>query len=71
MSKLERILCVGSTELPDCLCGQEMALSSVQIAPDINPESELRTYTCPACAHELRLTVWAEPDQAHHALVGL
>jgi len=71
MSKLERILGVGSTELPDCLCGREMTLSSVQISPDINPESELRTYTCPACAHELRLTVWADREQADDALAGL
>lgn len=59
MSKLERVLSPGSTELPDCVCGQEMALSRTTPSPG-NPGTELRTYSCPACGHELRLTVWTD-----------
>lgn len=56
MSKFERLLVPGSTELPECRCGSEMeVVKSVAIGPD----GELRTYRCHQCEHELRLTTWA------------
>jgi hypothetical protein len=56
MSKFERLLVPGSTELPECRCGSEMeVIKSVAIGPD----GKLRTYRCPQCEHGLRLTTWA------------
>lgn len=59
MSKLDRVLGPGSTELPDCICGHEMTLASEQSSPS-NPDTGLRIYSCPCRGHELRLTVWAD-----------
>ena len=56
MSKLERVLAVDSTELPDCRCRVEMHLISIVPVPDGG--SEIRLFRCPDCNHELRLTVW-------------
>jgi hypothetical protein len=56
MSKFERVLAVGSTELPDCRCGVEMQL--ISIIPVPGDGSEIRIFRCPDCNHELRLTVW-------------
>jgi hypothetical protein len=56
MSKFERVLAVGSTELPDCRCGVEMRLISIRAVPDGG--SEIRLFRCPDCNHELRLTIW-------------
>ena len=61
MTKIERLLVPGSTELPDCRCGQEMSqVSSERRTAD----SELRVYRCCDCGHEMRLTVWLDlpPD---------
>ncbi len=57
MSKFERILVPGSTELPDCRCGAEMRMTSTTPRAD-SPDVELRVYQCSVCDHELRLTVW-------------
>jgi hypothetical protein len=56
MSKFERVLAAGSTELPDCRCGVEMRL--ISIVPVPSGGSEIRVFRCPDCNHELRLTVW-------------
>jgi hypothetical protein len=56
MSKFERVLAEGSTELPDCRCSVEMHLISVVPGPDGG--SETRIFRCPDCNHELRLTIW-------------
>ena len=58
MTKFERLLAPGSTEMPDCQCGVEMRLVRTTQA-DQAPAAEIRVYQCPACRHELRLTVWA------------
>jgi hypothetical protein len=55
MSKFERLLVAGSTELPDCRCTAEMHLISIVPAGGI---SEIRIFRCPDCNHELRLTAW-------------
>ena len=58
MSVFERLLLPGAQELPDCRCGTEMTLAGnepIDAAEDV----EIRVYKCPACRHELRLTVWA------------
>jgi hypothetical protein len=59
MTKYERMLVPGSTEMPDCQCGLEMQLArSTQF--DKSPDAEVRIYKCSECGHELRLTVWAD-----------
>jgi hypothetical protein len=59
MTKFERLLVPGSTEMPDCQCGAEMRLVRATQA-DKSPAAEIRVYQCLACGHELRLTVWAD-----------
>jgi hypothetical protein len=56
MSKFERLLVAGSTELPDCRCTAEMNL--VAIVPVLGGDTEIRIFRCPDCNHELRLTAW-------------
>lgn len=59
MSVLERVLEPGSTELLDCRCGKEMNVVRTKTSAD-RPEACIRIYECPACHHELQLTVWAD-----------
>jgi hypothetical protein len=61
MSKLEDLLVPGSTEVPDCICGLEMEFAGSKRA-DIPNGTEVRHYKCPACSHELMLTVWSEDE---------
>jgi hypothetical protein len=56
MSKFERLLEAGSTELPDCHCTAEMNLVAVVSVP--GDDTEIRIFRCPDCSHELRLTAW-------------
>jgi len=56
MSKFERLLEAGSTELPDCRCTAEMKLTA--IVPGPGGDTEIRIFRCPHCSHELRLTAW-------------
>jgi hypothetical protein len=56
MSKFERLLEAGSTELPDCRCAAEMKLTAV--VPMAGGDTEIRIFRCPDCSHELRLTAW-------------
>jgi hypothetical protein len=58
MSKFERLLVAGSTELPDCRCTAEMNL--VAIVPVLGGDTEIRIFRCPDCNHELRLTAWQD-----------
>ena len=55
MSKFERLLQADSTELPDCRCGAEMNLVDIPVS---DGDTEIRTFRCPSCSHELRLTAW-------------
>lgn len=57
MTALERLLVPGSTELPECRCGKEMGITSIDPLPK-RSDAQIRIYRCPACQHELRLTVW-------------
>jgi DNA-directed RNA polymerase subunit RPC12/RpoP len=59
MSKIERLLVPGATELPDCRCGREMALASAEKTN--HNEAEIRIYKCSECNHEMRLIVWLDP----------
>ena len=59
MSKIERLLVAGSTERPDCRCGQEMQLFELRL-DETRKDVEFRSYRCEGCGHELILTVWAE-----------
>jgi len=52
---LERLLEPGSTEKPSCICNSEMRLARTEAA---DRDTEIRIFQCPACDHELRLTVW-------------
>jgi hypothetical protein len=56
MSKFERLLVAGSTELPDCRCATEMRLTAIVPVP--GGDTEIRIFRCPDCSHELRLTAW-------------
>jgi hypothetical protein len=56
MSKFERLLEPGSTELPDCRCAAEMNLMAIVPVP--GGDTEIRIFRCPDCSHELRLTAW-------------
>ena len=56
MSKFERLLVAGSTELPDCRCATEMHLTAIVPVP--GGDTEIRIFRCPDCSHELRLTAW-------------
>jgi hypothetical protein len=58
MSKFERLLVAGSTELPDCRCTAEMNL--VAVMPVLAGDTEIRIFRCPDCNHELRLTAWRD-----------
>jgi DNA-directed RNA polymerase subunit RPC12/RpoP len=55
MSKFERLLEAGSTELPDCRCGAEMNPLAIVVS---DGDTEIRIFRCPNCSHELRLTAW-------------
>lgn len=70
MTKFERILVPGSTEMPDCQCGVEMRLVRVTQAEQA-PAAEIRVYECPACGHELRLTVWTDEADRAGVVEGL
>ena len=59
MSSFERLLVPGSTELPECRCGEEMKVARYERLPD-QIDAHIRIYTCPICGHEMRLTVWAD-----------
>jgi hypothetical protein len=58
MSVIERLLEPGCTELPDCRCGKEMQIASVEPLLE-RSDAHIRIYKCPACQHEMRLTVWS------------
>ena len=58
MSVFERLLVPGSTELPDCRCGQEMRVAGFVPLPE-RPDTHIRVYKCGSCDHELRLTIWS------------
>jgi predicted RNA-binding Zn-ribbon protein involved in translation (DUF1610 family) len=57
MSAFERLLVPGSTELPTCRCGEEMQIARLDQLPE-KSDAVIRVYKCPACGHEMRLTVW-------------
>jgi hypothetical protein len=63
MSDLERLLAPGCIELPACRCGEEMHLDHTAPLPE-RPDTHIRVYKCPACHHEMRLTVWGVDDDA-------
>jgi hypothetical protein len=58
MSAFERLLEPNCTEMPECRCGKEMTLASIDPSPKRN-DAHIRVYRCAACDHEMRLTVWA------------
>jgi hypothetical protein len=58
MSAFERLLEPGCTEGPACRCGKEMEVVSIERLPE-GRDADVRVYRCPACHHEMRLTIWA------------
>jgi hypothetical protein len=63
MSAIERLLVPGSNELPECRCGKEMQIASVDPLPN-GSDAHIRIYRCASCDHEMRLTVWATDPAA-------
>ena len=59
MSLYERLLIPGSIELPECRCGKEMQIVRDEELPE-RTDAQIRIYNCPACQHEMRLTVWSQ-----------
>ena len=59
MAAMKTVLAPGSTEMPTCMCGEEMHLTRVEPQPGAE-DSELRRYGCKACAHEMRVMVWKQ-----------
>jgi hypothetical protein len=70
MSKFERLLMPGSTEMPECQCGAEMHLARSNRSGEM-PGTEVRIYECSACGHELRLMVWAQTTDQPVRVGGL
>ena len=58
MSLFERLLEPCCIELPACACGKEMHIANLNPIPQ-RSDAHIRVYNCPACHHEMRLTVWA------------
>jgi hypothetical protein len=57
MSDFERLLVPGCAELPACRCGTEMHIARTHSLAG-KSDAHIRVYNCPACYHEMRLTVW-------------
>jgi len=57
MSDFERLLVPGCAELPACRCGKEMHVARTYSMVG-KSDTHIRVYDCPACHHEMRLTVW-------------
>jgi len=49
--------------LPECRCGEDMKAAGVDDLPD-QSDTQIRIYKCPACHHEMRLTVWVDNQLA-------
>jgi hypothetical protein len=56
-SAFERLSVPGFNELPNCRCGRELHIVSIDPLPE-RSDTHIRIYNCPACHHEIRLTVW-------------
>jgi len=61
MVNLEGLLVSGCTEMPACRCGHEMVIQRTCSVPQ-RADTHIRVYTCPACEHEMRLTVWGSEE---------
>ncbi len=68
LSLFERLLEPGCSEMPDCRCGREMKLTSIEQISD-QDDTNIKIYHCSTCAHELRLTVWAVEEAVKPAAV--
>jgi DNA-directed RNA polymerase subunit RPC12/RpoP len=63
MLAFERLLVPGCTELPECRCGKEMRIAGIERLSE-KSDANIRVYRCPACNHEMRLTVWVTDAEA-------
>ena len=68
LSLFERLLEPGCSEMPDCRCGREMKLTSIEQISN-QDDTNIKIYHCSTCAHELRLTVWAVEEVVKPAAV--
>jgi hypothetical protein len=57
VSVLEQLTVPGISELPQCRCGKLMRVANTNPLPE-RIDTHVRLYDCPACHHEMRLTVW-------------
>ena len=69
MSSFERLLVPGSTELPECRCGEEMKVARIERVPD-QTDAHIRIYNCRIWAMRCGLrfgltTCWLEAMGSH------
>ena len=57
MSVSARFSVPGFTQLPKCRCGGNLHIANIDPLPE-GRDTHIRVYNCPACQHEMRLTVW-------------
>jgi hypothetical protein len=59
----DRLLEIGSQDLPDCACGQEMGFLKTR---NMSPDVAVKHFECSACGREMLLTVWPESVAPNH-----
>ena len=57
MSVSAHLLVPGFIELPKCRYGGNLHIANIDPLSE-GRETHIRVYNCPACQHEMRLTVW-------------
>ena len=55
MSKLAKAFAGTRRGTRECPCGEEMALMTTMVSAE---GFQVLAYRCPACQHELRVTIW-------------
>ena len=54
---IERLLERDGNDFPACKCGAEMDLANTEAKGN---DTQLKTFLCPSCRHEMRVMVWSE-----------
>jgi hypothetical protein len=57
MYALECVSVAGRADSPECRCGKKMHSAGIESLPE-RGDTHIRIYNCPACHHEMRVTVW-------------
>jgi hypothetical protein len=61
MYALECVSVAGRAESPGCRCGKKMHSAGIESLPE-RSDTHIRIYNCPACHHEMRVTVWGADE---------